>query len=210
VLERILDFVRGAVAPPRCVGCGAAGASPFCVECRDDAPEPVFGELEGLPLWAAGWYDGPLARGIRRFKYDPRPELARPLAALLASPAEQMSLPRSALWVPVPLHYARLCERGFNQSALLAQALARRSRSHCAARLLIRHRETAQQAELGKSSRQRNTEGAFSVRSPTDAEVVLVDDVVTTGATLRACIFALREKGVKVRAVFTLARTPPL
>jgi len=203
--------VRRAVAPTRCVGCDAAGASPFCEQCGVEAPEPLVGEVEGVPLLAAGLYQGPLAKGIRRLKYDQRPELARPLASLLARPAEQMSLPPRVVWVPVPLHYARLVERGFNQSALLARSLAQLSGTKCAARLLCRRRETAQQAQLDKRSRERNTLGAFAVRmSPSEAEVLLVDDVVTTGATVSACIGALREKGVKVRAVFTLARTPPL
>ena len=211
MLDRIVELVRRAVAPIRCVGCNAAGAAPFCGACEAEAPEPVVGEIEGVPLLAAGLYQGPLAKGIRRLKYELRPELARPLASLLARPAEQMSLPPRVVWVPVSLHYARLVERGFNQSALLARALAQLSGTKCAPRVLCRRRETAQQAQLDKRSRERNTLGAFAVRTPPrEAEVLLVDDVVTTGATVSACIGALREKGVKVRAVFTLARTPPL
>ena len=114
------------------------------------------------------------------------------------------------LWVPVPLHYARLVERGFNQAALLGRWLAHATRTRFAPRALLRKRSTSQQAQLGRAERAENMRDAFCLRAPITAEIVLIDDVLTTGATLRACIFALEEKGVKVRAVFTLARTHPL
>ena len=209
MLDAILSFIRGVVAPARCVGCHRITSSVFCDECGA-LPSPLAEELEGVPLVAAGLYQGPLANGIRRFKYGADPSLARPLGSLLLGAAEQMRLPRAAVWVPVPLHYTRLVERGFNQAALLARELAHGTRAHFRPRALERTRETAQQAQLARSQRITNLRGAFVVRGNLAGEVVLVDDVVTTGATANACIFALQEKGVKVRAVFTLARTHPL
>ncbi|MFZ5891730.1 MAG: ComF family protein [Myxococcota bacterium] len=206
----VLTPLRWLVAPARCVGCNEISRAPFCAECEPNAPQPIADEIEGRPLLAAGIYAGPLAAGIRRFKYVPQPDLAARLAALLTAPAERMRLPKSTLWVPVPLHYARLVERGFNQSALLARALARTTGTRFEANLLKRTRETTQQAQLERAERLLNTQDAFEVRGRTDAEVVLIDDVVTSGATVTSCIFALAQKGVKVRAVFTLARTHPL
>lgn len=171
---------------------------------------PFVDELDGVPLVAAGPYAGPLAAGIRRFKYQRAPALARPLASLLIAPARAMAFSKDVSWVPVPLHYARLVERGFNQSALLASVLASSTGSRVSALALRRQRNTAQQAELDRYARLSNTSGAFVVRKKPDGPVVLVDDVVTTGATMRACLRSLQQTGVDVRAAFTLARTHPL
>jgi ComF family protein len=210
MLEGLLSAVRNAVAPARCIGCNCISCSVFCEACGASPISPQYDELEGVPLVAAGAYQGALANGIRRFKYGSQPALARPLASLLVPAAERMNLPKSVVWVPVPLHYARLVERGFNQAALLGAVLARATRTRFAPRALERRRETMQQAQLKRSLRLDNMSGAFGVRGTIGGEVLLIDDVVTTGATATACMLALREKGVKVRAVFTLARTHPL
>ena len=122
---------------------------------------------------------------------------------------EELQLEPADAWVPVPLHRSRLVERGFNQSALLARILAKSTGSRFAPRTLERRRETEQQARLGRAARAHNAFGAFAVRRPVAAErVVLVDDVVTTGATARACLAALREANVAVLAVVALAQAP--
>jgi ComF family protein len=158
----------------------------------------------------AGIYNGSLARAITRFKYEPRPELAAPLGRLLASAARRLVLPADLVWAPVPLHFDRLVERGFNQSALLARELARATQRPMSARLLCRRRDTGHQVELGRSERAANVREAFEVRTTCPVgTVALVDDVVTTGATAEACIMALRQKEVSVQAVLALARTAP-
>lgn len=152
----------------------------------------------------AGSYQGALSWAVRRFKYDKRPDLARPLAALLLPFAHE--LPNHTFtWVPVPLHPARLVERGFNQAALLAKHLARETKMGFAPRAVTRTRDTGHQARLERAERQENLRRAFSVPGKGPARVVLVDDVVTTGATARACIEALSEAGSSVLAVFALA-----
>jgi ComF family protein len=156
---------------------------------------------------SAGSYARPLDAAIRRFKFERHPELARPLASLLATSVAALGVQPGDAWVPVPLHRARLVERGFNQSALVARCLARSTRSRFAARVLERHRDTEQQARLGRDARNENALGAFAVRRrPTVGRVVLVDDVVTTGATASACLAALREEGIEVIAVVALAQ----
>lgn len=210
MLGTFTSFLRDLVAPSRCIGCRVVSRTAFCAHCEPERPVPIFDRIEGVPLCAAGAYGGPLADGIRHFKYGRQPALAGPLASLLLEPARAMNLSSETSWVPVPLHYARLVERGYNQSALLAAALAASTRTRVSALALTRCRETAQQAELDRSARLANVEEAFVVRKRPRGDVVLIDDVVTTGATVRACLRALAQRGVEVRAVFTLARTHPL
>src|SRR5262249_55026611 len=108
-------------------------------------------------------------------------------------------------WVPVPLHFERLVERGFNQSALVANGLARALNGRAYPRALQRARETVQQAKLGRVERLANLRDAFTVRALPQRSLVLVDDVVTTGATASSCVAALRAAGASVLAVVALA-----
>jgi len=115
------------------------------------------------------------------------------------------------LIVPVPLHYFRLVRRGFNQSVWLAAAVGRQSGVPVAVDALVRTRATPSQAGLSGDGRRRNVQGAFAVR-PSRARrlagrrVILVDDVLTTGATVEACARALKRSGVTEVDVLTLAR----
>jgi ComF family protein len=208
-MRSLIEILLDAVAPRRCPGCGEVCAKAWCDACGE--PEPLLdaGSVAGVKVVVAGVYTGALSRAITRFKYEPRPELAVPLGRLLARAAVSQELPQDLVWAPVPLHFERLVERGFNQSALLARELARVTRRPMHARLLCRQRDTGHQVELGRSERAANVRDAFQVRTPSARTVVLVDDVVTTGATAEACIEALWKKDVSVHAVFALARTAP-
>jgi ComF family protein len=149
-----------------------------------------------------------LARAVRRFKYDPRPELATRFAEELAKKARAIALEPGCALVPIPLFSKRLVERGFNQSALLANALARAlGRAH-SPRLLERTRETGRQAALDRHERTANVEGVFALRGRAPLQAMLVDDVVTTGATALSCVRVLTEQEVNVVAIATIARTP--
>ena len=115
------------------------------------------------------------------------------------------------LIVPVPLHYTRLVSRGFNQSAWLAQGIARRAGLSCRVDVLKRRRRTPTQGGLSAKARRRNVAGAFKVsdRAAThvrDKRILLVDDVLTTGATLSACTRALKQAGARQVDVLVLAR----
>jgi ComF family protein len=159
---------------------------------------------------ADGRYDGALRDIIHAFKYEGRRSLARPLAALLRE-RHHAALTDARCVVPVPLFAWRRLRRGFNQAAEIAAAL-----DLPVVHALWRVRPTASQTGLDASQRRRNVRGAFRL-SPTlgrerrerfiaDQAVVLVDDVMTTGATSNACAGVLMQAGAREVRVITLAR----
>ncbi len=156
--------------------------------------------------YSFGTYDGTLRELIHLFKYSRVKPLAAPLGRLIAS-----AIPHDQtfdLVVPVPLHWRRKLERGFNQSELLAGAVARRYGLQ-PANVLRRKRSTSAQAGLSNAKRRVNVAGAFLVRRKPEVEsrkVLLIDDVMTTGATLAACAAALKRAGARSVSVLTLAR----
>lgn len=113
------------------------------------------------------------------------------------------------LLVPVPLHWTRLFRRRYNQAALLAHAIRTAGGPEVAADWLVRRRRTPVQGHLGPVARERNVRGAFAMRprcSVADRRVVIVDDVMTTGATVEECARVLRRAGAASVGVLTLAR----
>jgi ComF family protein len=190
------ELFASLLAPPRCAACDAPAGwlAAFCPSCAQTAEHPRADDPRDI---AAFVYGGAVARAITRFKYEARPDLARPLGDLLArSVAAHSAALTGCLVVPVPLHRTRLAARGFNQAALLAARVARRMGEPVLPLVLARDRDTSQQAKLDRRARVENVAGAFRVREPERVRgraVLLVDDVCTTGATLGACSRALLE-----------------
>jgi ComF family protein len=150
----------------------------------------------------------PLAVAIQRLKYARRRALADTLGQLLA---ERYPFAPTALLVPVPLHLSRLRERGFNQAVLLAHRLGRARGLRVASRALVRTRATRSQPGLAAADRRANLAGAFTLRPDAAVaghEVVLIDDVLTTGATADACATVLRAAGAERVDVYTVGRAP--
>jgi len=149
-----------------------------------------------------------LAAAVHGLKYRCRRRVAAALGPLLAA---RYPYGTDGLLVPVPLHVNRLRTRGFNQALLLARALGRHRGLEVTARALVRLRDTHIQPGLSAVERQRNLRGAFAVRSPdtvTGRHVVLIDDVLTTGATADACASSLCAAGAARVDVFTAGRAP--
>ncbi len=158
-------------------------------------------------LVAAGKYDASplLQKAIRTFKYGQISEIGTVLAGLMAKPLPAL-LPlsnpqtgdRAPVLCPVPLHWARRFQRGFNQSEVLAKLIANHQRWPVG-QLLKRVRATGHQSHKGRAERLQSLTGAFRYCGPPEppARVLLVDDVLTTGATLEACAGTLKAAGVK-------------
>jgi ComF family protein len=150
----------------------------------------------------------PLGTAVRRLKYERRRAVAGTLGELLAS---RFPFGDGVLLVPVPLHRRRLRARGFNQALLLARALGRRRGLPVAARALARIRSTHAQPGLPAAARRQNLDGAFALRSGARVagrRIVIIDDVLTTGATADACARVLLAAGATRVDVYTAGRAP--
>ena len=146
-------------------------------------------------LCATGEHQGVLQNAVQAFKYDDARELAMPLADRLVEALQILNWPINAV-VPVPLYADRQAERGYNQSELLCQHLALETGIPALPTVLRRIRKTSQQALLSEADRRENVRGAFAASADVmGLSILLVDDVATSGSTLRECAKALRKQG---------------
>ena len=192
----------------RCHRCALplTGGLEYCPDCAQQRPH--FDSA--CAVWA---YDFPIDTLIRDFKYGHHLYLGRFFAEHLARTLEQTWAAsgqiKPDLIVPMPLHPNRLKTRGFNQAAEIARHLAKQLNIPCAIHALNRVYDTPPQAGLHREARWRNLVGAFACPQPLEAQhLLLVDDVLTTGASLSACAEALRHAGAVRVDVAVVARTP--
>ncbi len=186
---------------PRCMTCAEPGDFPgnACDRCRRSPPS--FDRA-----FAPFVHVGAMARAVHQLKYEDHPELSRPLASLLGDEAKEFLHSAPGVVCAIPLHTARLHERRFDQAALLARELARETGRELRPHLLRRTRETERQVGLSEEDRQANVTGAFLAQEPVPPALLLIDDVLTTGATARAAAEVLKRAGAKRVEVLTLAR----
>jgi ComF family protein len=233
----LIEDVCDIIYPPanKCIFCNQEGKLivPYsiCEHCWDTLPftKPPLCDICGKPIDSAKLriccdcvkysrsfvkagavleYMPSVHETIYRYKYKGHSELAKPLGLLMAHVASRIAWPDMDVLVPVPLHYERLRQRGYNQSALLARYMGYELNLPVLDKALYRCRDTKAQATLDRAERRANIAGAFAVSNLKYTEgktIMLIDDILTTGATADACAQALLGGGAKAVYVFTLA-----
>ena len=235
-LAQTLSPIIDLVFPPRCPLCGeglsaqqglcggcwselAIPGEPACTLCQRPFADDIAGGLHCAPclaqpprhdgIAAGTLYNAASRRLVLAFKYGKHIALAPLMARFIVARLE----PIDAGWliVPVPLHRWRLWERGFNQAALLAREIARVRGARLAVDTLVRRKRTPKLGGLGRKARAKALAGAIAVRPGatshvSGAKVVLVDDVLTSGATSDACVAALRRAGAEKVVIACFAR----
>lgn len=229
--SRVMD----GLLPRHCLMCGLpSGTANLCMPCRNDLPRssascrqcalPLpFSDSETCgacqlepPPWdlavAAMLYAFPVDRLVRRFKFQRNLACGAVLASELVLAVEEQCKQLPGVIVPVPLHRSRQFRRNFNQADILARALGKNTDIPVRHMALQRLRRTRAQSGLDADGRQKNTHGAFQLRYGESFRSVrhaaLVDDVLTTGATLSECTRVLKKAGVKSVSVWVAARAP--
>ena len=232
VIQRAWTGLLDLVYPPHCAACGRMGAG-LCATCLKASPafRPPWCTRCGVPLAreglcracrgassplrgtrSVGPHVMPMREAVHALKYEGLRVLAEPLAERMATAWSLSPLPVTVI-VPVPLHSRRVRQRGYNQAVLLARALAPRLGLLLHEEWLVRERNTRSQVGLTRAERWVNVDGAFRCTAAAAVagavagqRVLLVDDVFTSGATLRAAAEALRAAGAEGVWAFTLNR----
>ncbi len=196
------DIARNTVCCTRCA-LPLKAVAPRCGECLDR--EPAF-----VSAFVPFVYGHPIDLLLTRFKFGGNLAAGNVLAQLWLDAFATTRVEKPDAIVPVPLHHARLRERGFNQALEFAQPLSNALSIAMHDDWLVRTRATSAQSDLDAAARRRNLRGAFAVNhmSARPAHVALVDDVMTTGTTLRECARVLRQSGIERVDVWAIARAP--
>lgn len=233
IFKPCLDLFVSGITPPACRHCGAALAgyqNPFlCPKCLGELKWIGAGACRGCgypagphaelgkncrhcqgrnasltAVLAAVRYSKGARSLVTALKFRSETELATPMAEIMALRARELPLSRMDLVVPVPLHLSRKRERGFNQAELLATRIASRLSIRLETAVIKKTRHTTPQSALTRAERIENAKGSYQTNADlTGKSILLVDDVVTTGATLAECALALRNAGA--RHVYALA-----
>ncbi len=214
--------------PARCGLCQCISDSGFCQQCQDLLPWIANGCRQCGATLVAGdicgrcqntrseWqetivpfhYVEPVATLIHQFKYQEMLSLASPFASMLASAVIKRCPILPDILVPVPLYTASLRSRGYNQSTILAQELGKRLEIRVADNIVVKSRQTKSQMKLSEKARETNVCGAFNVvESASGVSVAVVDDVITSSATVKEVCKTLRMSGCDQLSVWAIAKT---
>jgi len=190
--------------PPWCDICGTPGVNGLCDTCAISPPR--YGQLRTVAV-----YQTTLQQAVQLFKFEKKKGLAGHLIQLInAHVPVDCAVATYDFILPIPIHKKRLRERGFNQATLLAKGIAQTEGVPVLTDTLVRHRHTVAQSSLDSAARQQNIVGAFEVRNPdiiSGKRLLVIDDVFTTGATIREAVSELWTADPAEIDVLTLART---
>lgn len=227
-----LEIVQRIVYPPTCLLCNGPGSDrrDLCSACFGELPRlggacslcarplagpGICGNCQRTPppfdaAWAPFRYQDGVAELITGLKFQHRLSHARVLGELMAREAVAAGRRRPDVFVPVPLHPARLRSRGFNQALEIARPVARSFAAPLWWHACVRQRNTLAQTSLSAAQRRANLRDAFRAqRSLTDLSCVVIDDVLTSGSTARALALALKRAGAKGVEIWVCARAAP-
>ncbi len=236
ILNQIYDFALNLLFPPRCEFCSELMEwfpkpnAPLCEPClqealiiednscvycgkrmRDDS-RTTCGQCAGMRYYARVYsaceYEGLIRDKLLEFKFKGRKQLARALTWLIIEKLKMTNNLNFDIIVSVPVHYAKMNERGYNQSELIARRLADYYSKPLSTHSLVKSKPTESQSKLDKRDRNVNVRGAFELIDAdkiTGKKVLLVDDIITTGATVNECSRVLIEAGAKEVYVVTAA-----
>jgi len=206
-LLKLIDSLFAILFPPRCLICRKTGDEALCPNC--------ISKIKRIPCQndearSVGVYEGVLRTAIKKLKFKSKKKLARPLAFLLVEYLNNWAPSETIDYiVSVPLSKKRLRSRGFNQVDLLADVVSGELNIPFASDLLLRTKETKPQFELKREERFKNLKGAFEVSNTGNVKgknILLLDDILTTGSTVSECAKVLKEAGASKICVLTLAR----
>ncbi len=208
VLRSIVRSCADLLAPASCCACDERSPvdGPLCGPCADALSPPDRARTDGV--LAAYRFEDPLRGAIHALKYEGRSDRARGLGELLAPHVRDLAVD---VVVPVPLHPTRLVDRGYNQAGLLALHAARAAGARLDTSSVARVRVAPPQARSSRAERLANVAACFAVRAPSrlrGRRVLVVDDVVTTGATFAACASVIEGAGASSVACIALATAP--
>ena len=219
IISELLQSCISVILPMRCISCDSRSAIyplPICTSCKNNLlaykpPEALSSEnLKKIFLCRA--YEGTIRECIKTFKYYGNMELLKIFKEIISTFLSSTSLFSSDidLVLPVPMYPGRRLARGYNQAELIARVVCSETSLPSKSRILIKTKNTASQMSLSKNERIKNLKHSFVVADRlniTGKSILLVDDIITTGATLEACAGELLRSGARSVEAFTLART---
>lgn len=198
----------GHITPPFCIKCGGllgADLVPYniCLKCKNN--NYYFDQA-----WASTVYEGVIRECIHLLKYSHRLSIVNLFGKIMINFADKyMTMERFDYIIPIPLHRTKLREREFNQAELLALPIANKFNKRLLKDMISRIKYTTPQSELADSQRQENVRGIFRItrsESLKHKNILIIDDVFTTGSTVNECASLLKASGASIVEVFTLAR----